>query len=141
MSAAIKGKKYQLAGFDIAQKGTLVSVFATFCGADEDPANLPEKKTLEFADSSLELLAIYPQVSPEQITKALIGSPDLASRGEHIRLPGNADELLADLGAEQMALLLVEMGRAKRDYLSRETHTFIPAATPAPGQPALKPGP
>ena len=31
----IAGEKYKLAGFDVYQKGTLVDVFAKFCGVNE----------------------------------------------------------------------------------------------------------
>lgn len=130
MSNVIKGRKYQLAGFNIAQKGTLVNVFAKFCGVDEDPANLPERKPLHFANTTMDMGAIYPVLSPEEITKALIGPSDLAAREDIYRLPGHADEIVSDLGHEKMAQVLVEMGRAKRDYLNRDEWitTFVPAA-------------
>lgn len=137
MSAKIKGQQYQLAGFEIAQRGTLVKVFAKFCRADQDPANLPTRATLRFGNASVEMSPIYPSVSPEDIVKALIGPTDISEREDSVRLPGNADEVVSDLGAENAARLLVEMGRTKREYLARTEWltTFIPVPKgPTPSQ-------
>lgn len=75
---SIKGQKYQLAGFDMTQHGSLVQVFAKFCGADQDPANLPETRTVKmFANSpAQELPVIYPSLSAQDIVEALVGPDD-----------------------------------------------------------------
>jgi hypothetical protein len=128
--SAIKGQKYQLAGFDISQKGTLVQVFAKFCGADQDPANLPETRTVKmFANSEpQEMRAIYPRLSQQDIVNALIGADDISAPVDHIRLPPSPEELMADLGEDQFSRILVEMGKAKKAYLNREEPitTFLP---------------
>ncbi len=119
---AIKGQKYQLAGFDITQRGSLVQVFAKFCGADQDPANLPETHMVKmFANSpAREMAVIYPRISAQDIVEALVGPDDTAPKaGQDLRLPGNADDLLADLGADQFTRVLVEMGKAKKSWLNR----------------------
>lgn len=124
------GKTLKLAGFDIHQKGTLVDVFARFCGLDQDPANLPQTRVMKlFADSApAEVPCIYPVISAEQIAEALVGPRDIAQGASgHFRLPGGPEDVLADLGAEKLALLLPEMAKAKRDYLENGIRTFVPA--------------
>jgi len=127
------GKKYKLAGFDICQKGTLVDVFAKFCGIEQDPLNLPETYSSKlFKDSEpAEMRCIYPSISPEEIVDVLVGNRDTALSVVHsLRLPGGKEDLLADLGPENLALLLVEMGKAKRNYMQeikeKEFRTFVP---------------
>ena len=119
---SIKGQKYQLAGFDMTQHGSLVQVFAKFCGADQDPANLPETRTVKmFANSpAQELPVIYPSLSAQDIVEALVGPDDTTPKPTRdIRLPDDAHDLLADLGADQFARVLVEMGKAKKSWMNR----------------------
>ena len=127
----IKGQKYQLAGFDIAQNGSLVQVFAKFCGADQDPVNLPETRIVKmFANSSAqEWPVIYPSLSAQDIVEALVGPDDTAPNAtKDIRLPDDAQDLLADLGEDQFARVLVEMGKAKKSWMNRAEPvvTFVP---------------
>lgn len=123
------GKTLKLAGFDIHQKGTLVDVFARFCGLDQDPANLPQTRVMKlFADSvPAEMPCIYPVISAEEIAAVLVGPRDLAQANDSVRLPGGPGDVLADLGAEKLALLLPEMAKAKREYLENGIRTFVPA--------------
>ncbi len=138
--SVIKGQKFQLAGFDLVydltQKGALLSIFAKFCGVNDDPKNLPPTQLLQLSDASLELMSVYPRLSPEDILGALVGNPmlDEGAEQDQISFPGNADEILNDLGAEQMALVLVEMGKAKKNHLNQDglqVNFFIPTS-PAP---------
>lgn len=127
---SFEGTKYKLAGYNIVQKGTLVDVFAKFCGVDQDPLDLPETEMRKmFANGEpTEMPCIYPTISPEQILEALIGKRDTAPDGlSHLRLPGGPEDLIADLGPEKLALLLVEMGHTKQEYLQSERRTFFPA--------------
>ncbi len=125
----IKGKTYKLAGFDIYQKGTLVDIFAKFCGINEDPANLPKTRASKlFANSQpMEAPVLYPSLSAEQIVDTLIGPRDLAERRDPLHFGPSPADLLRDLGEDQFAKVLVEMGKAKKAFLSGEgTSTFVP---------------
>lgn len=125
----IKGNTYKLAGFDIYQKGTLVNIFAKFCGVNEDPANLPQTRIGKlFANSEpMETPVLYPSLSAEQIVDTLVGPKDLAERRDSFHFGPTPAELLQDLGEDQFAKVLVEMGNAKKAFLSGEgTSTFVP---------------
>ena len=125
---AIKGQKYQLAGFDIEQRGSLVNVFAKFCGVGQDPANLPETTPCKmFANSIVQdMPVIYPRLSGRDIVDTLIGPDDTAKQTvSALRLPHDAQDLLADLGADQFARVLVEMGKAKTSWLNRTPEPVI----------------
>lgn len=128
---SIKGQKYQLAGFNITQRGSLVQVFAKFCGVGQDPAQLPGTKPFLISSQTppQQVPVIYPSLSAQDIVNALVGSDDITpAPGHDIRLPGGAEDLLDDLGPDQFARVLVEIGKAKTAWLDRtETVTgFIP---------------
>lgn len=71
-----------------------------------------------------------PYVSVDDVVVLLGAKPnedDTRGMGR-FRLPGpQKEELLEDLGSEKLGLLLVEMGKARANYLAG-TETFIPLA-------------
>lgn len=130
-----QGKKFKLDGFNIRQKGTLVDVFARFCDINEETQPLINTQLDKIADADLRYSDEFPHlplptgvsVSVNDIVEMLIGRNDLAARPDSHRLPGpTREDLLADIGSKQMALLLVEMGKAKQTFLNG-AETFIPA--------------
>ncbi|MDF3024760.1 MAG: hypothetical protein K0R10_2121 [Alphaproteobacteria bacterium] len=148
----IQGDKYKLAGITVQVQGTLVDVFAKFAGVNENVddilANKREKSTKPEAKpgtlgallDSIEPLPrefLMPSLSVEDITNALLGARDL--RGNSHGLPEihitDTPGVIADLGPEKLAQVLVEMGQAKREALSQGFQTFIkatPAKAPTP---------
>lgn len=131
--AEIKGKKYKLAGFDILQRNSLVEVFAKFCRHEDDSRNLPRTAAAQpmFKNSPLaETPRLYPTITAQQIVDILVGPDDISAKAaDQFRLPGGPEDLLEDLGAEKLALVLAAIGEAKKNYLGRDivVRTFIPA--------------
>jgi hypothetical protein len=149
----IKGEKYKLAGIGIHEKGALVRVFAEFCGIDEDvqaimSERLKDERKQDLAEtasetaSELERLtsagsilaglkplpryATMPTLSVEEITEAVVGRESLqASSHERLSLTDKKG-VIADLGPEKLAQILVEMGRTRRQFLEAERYTFVP---------------
>lgn len=132
-----KGEKFQLAGFNIRTKGTLVDVFAEFCGINDTPTYGSYVDKIMIADMKEEKAQTSgllpriggPSISADEIVELLVGKSDLVpSHMDQFRLPiPSKEDLLEDIGPEKLALLLVEMGKAKKTYLQGTT-TFIPAA-------------
>jgi hypothetical protein len=125
------GSKFKLSGFNIQQKGSLVKVFAAFSGLnDNSPASQSYIEEIAVAELKERgpghVISTGPKVSVDDIVELLVGKQDLAIREDHLRLPlPSKEDLLKDIGPEKLALLLVEMGKAKAAYL-RGTNTFIP---------------
>jgi hypothetical protein len=140
----IKGDKYKLAGIDVFQKGTLVEVFAKFATLDETleditapaPAKQPGKAKPGTMAAVLEQLtplprsATLPSLSVEDITDALVGPRNLQRDGRsHLQLTDKSG-VIADLGPEKLASVLVEMGAARRKVLEEGQSTFVPLMKP-----------
>lgn len=141
----IQGDKYKLAGITVQVQGTLVDVFAKFAGVNEnvddilankrEPRKTPKAKpgTLGAVLDKLEPLPrefSMPSLTVEDITNALVGKRDLrGDNTERLHINDNRG-VIADLGPEKLAQVLVEMGAAKREALSQGFQTFI-KATPA----------
>lgn len=146
----IQGDKYKLAGITVQVQGTLVDVFAKFAGVNEnvddilankrEPRKTPKAKpgTLGAVLDKLEPLPrefSMPSLTVEDITNALVGKRDLrGDNTERLHINDNRG-VIADLGPEKLAQVLVEMGAAKREALSQGFQTFIkatPAKAPTP---------
>lgn len=121
-----KGKKLQLAGFRCQQQGTLVDVFAQFCRHDQDPANLPETEYNPFVGRDMPV--IHPTISVDEIVEALVGQRDIAPRRRQELDLSGAFTIIADLRPEQLALLLTEMGKARRAFIDQHKTAFIPVS-------------
>lgn len=148
----IQGEKYKLAGITVQVQGTLVDTFAKFARVEENVddilANKREKRkgpkakpgTLGAMLEKMEPLPrefSMPSLSVDDITNALVGARDLrgANNGlSDIHLT-DTPGVIADLGPEKLAQVLVEMGEAKREALKQGLQTFVrvkPAAAPKP---------
>lgn len=147
----IQGEKYKLAGITVQVQGTLVDTFAKFARIEESIddilANKREKRkgpkakpgTLGAMLDKLEPLPrefSMPSLSVADITHALLGPRDLGgdNHHDHLRINDNRG-VIADLGPEKLAQVLVEMGEAKREALKHGLQTFVrvkPAAAPKP---------
>ena len=146
----IQGEKYKLAGITVQLQGTLIDVFAKFAGVNEnvddilankrEPRKTPKAKpgTVGSILDKLEPLPRefgMPSLTVEDITNALVGKRDLrGDNTERLRINDNRG-VIADLGPEKLAQVLVEMGEAKREALSQGFQTFIkatPAKAPTP---------
>ncbi|MDB5491755.1 MAG: hypothetical protein JWO78_1604 [Micavibrio sp.] len=132
----IKGKNYKLAGFEISQHNTLVRVFAKFCNHDDDPQNLPEKHNGPIFQNGepLSMQRIYPKISAQEIIDVLVGPDDISPKQQDsLGLPGNPEDILNDLGPEKLALVLVAIGKAKKEFLNRDIviNVFVPVAVTA----------
>jgi hypothetical protein len=129
------GQKFKLAGFNIRTKGTLVDVFAEFCGINDTPKgeSYVDKNMIadmnEMAKAPGLLHIDGPRIPADEIVELLVGKSELVpSHMDQYRLPGpSKEDLLKDIGPEKLALLLVEMGKARKTYL-QGVNTFIPAA-------------
>ena len=144
----IAGEKYKLAGFDVYQKGTLVDVFAKFCGVNEtieqilaeDAAPEVKKPSTAKPGTGAALLESLPRMpramtlpslSVNDIVEAVAGRRDLADRPDHLQLTDKRG-VIQDLGPEKLAQVLVEMGEARRRVLEEGQSTFIPLKQVAP---------
>ncbi|MDI1228814.1 MAG: hypothetical protein PSY14_14130 [bacterium] len=145
----IQGDKYKLAGITVQVQGTLVDVFAKFAGVDESVddilANKREKRktpkakpgTLGAMLDKMEPLPrefSMPSLTVEDITNVLVGARDLRGNGRDRLHIGDSRGVIADLGPEKLAQVLVEMGEAKREALKEGFQTFVrvkPAKAPA----------
>lgn len=146
----IKGEKYKLAGITVQLQGTLIDVFAKFACVNEnvddilankrEPRKTPKAKpgTVGAILDKMEPLPrefSMPSLTVEDITNALVGKRDLrGDNTERLRINDNRG-VIADLGPEKLAQVLVEMGEAKREALSQGFQTFIkatPAKAPTP---------
>ncbi len=144
----IQGDKYKLAGITVQVQGTLVDTFAKFARVEESVddilANKREKRktpkakpgTLGAMLDKMEPLPrefLMPTLSVDDITDALVGARDLRGNNRsHLQLTDKSG-VIADLGPEKLAQVLVEMGEAKRDALKEGFQTFVrvkPAAAP-----------
>lgn len=144
----IQGEKYKLAGITVQVQGTLVDTFAKFARVEENVddilANKREKRkgpkakpgTVGAMLEKMEPLPrefSMPTLSVADITNALVGPRDLrGDNRDHLRINDNRG-VIADLGPEKLAQVLVEMGEAKRNALEEGFQTFVrvkPAATP-----------
>ena len=138
----IRGEEYRLAGISIYQKGTLVSVFAKFSNLDDvvneqgerilspKPPKMPKEpdapRTIADAFMDLDLNRFLETLSVQDITDAVVGKKDLqSSRGSHLSLD-DKDGVIADLGPEKLAQVLVEMGEAHKQFLEEGHSVFIP---------------
>jgi hypothetical protein len=149
----IQGEKYKLAGIGLQQKGALVRIFAAFCGIGEDVEAImaerlkgeQQKDVVETASQAtpdldqpgsarsilaglkpLPRYATMPTLSVEEITEAVVGRDSLQS-SSHERLSlTDKKGVIADLGPEKLAQVLVEMGSTRRRFLEEERYTFLP---------------
>lgn len=142
----IQGDKYKLAGITVQVKGTLVDTFAKFARVEENVddilANKREKRKTPKAKpgtvgAMLEKMEPLPRefsmpsLSVEDITDALVGARDLrGNNGRHLQLTDKSG-VIADLGPEKLAQVLVEMGEAKREALKEGFQTFVRVKPPA----------
>lgn len=148
----IQGDKYKLAGITVQVRGTLVDTFAKFARIDENVddilANKRETRTGPKAKPGtagailekmkpLSRAVLMPSLSVDDITNALLGARDL--RGDYNGLPDihltDTPGVIADLGPDKLAQVLVEMGEAKRKALEDGFQTFVrvkPAAAAKP---------
>lgn len=141
----IKGATYKLAGIEVVQKGTLVDVFAKFARLDETLKDItatkaPRKvKSNAPAGSLAATLAklpplprslTLPTLSVEDITDAIVGKRDIApSEGMHLQVTDKRG-VIADLGSEKLAQVLVKMGEARKQVLNQNVTTFVPMMAP-----------
>jgi hypothetical protein len=146
----IQGDKYKLAGITVQVQGTLVDTFAKFARIEENVddilANKREKRkgpkakpgTVAAMLEKMEPLPrefSMPSLTVEDITNALVGARDLrANTHDQLRINDNRG-VIADLGPEKLAQVLVEMGEAKREALKEGFQTFVRV------KPAIKPKP
>lgn len=138
----IKGEKYKLAGIGVFQKGTLVDVFAKFARVDEDIDDIMANKPLKTARrrkakpgtvaSLLDGLtpvprsAMMPALSTQEIVDAIVGMRDLqVPHAERLQLTDKRG-VIADLGPEKLAQVLVEMGKVRAQVLEEGQYTFVP---------------
>jgi len=157
----IAGEKYRLAGIGVAQKGTLVDVFAKFCGINEDlaairaedakpkePKVYPEGSAAAILNSLTPIPKEHtlPSLSTQDIVEAIVGRRETA-RSEHMRLHlSDTPGVIKDLGPEKLAEVLVEMGKVRKQVLEEGFYTVVenplPVKEAAPEVPmaAEKPG-
>lgn len=156
----IKGEKYKLAGITVRTKGTLVDVFATFAGVNEDiealmaeraawkpeeeekkspkPVKTDKPRTVGSILDDLTPLprwATLPGLSVEDLTDAIVGKSDLRVSEHHQLELTDKSGVIADLGPEKLAQVLVEMGRVRKQVLTEGQETFValkPKKAPAP---------
>lgn len=148
----IRGEEYKLAGISVRTKGTLVDVFATFAGVNDDVEKLqaesdawdyetapPVKERKEGEPASmldglkpLPRATFWPELSTEDIVNAVVGPKDLKpSRLSRYELTDKSG-VIADLGPEKLAQVLVEMGKARKQVLEEGQETFVPAKAKSP---------
>ncbi len=145
----IAGEKYKLAGFDVYQKGTLIDVFAKFCGVNEtmeqilaDDAAPKKPKASKAKPGTLGAILdkmprmpramSLPSLSVQDIVDAVAGRRELAGNGRDRLHITDAPGVIKDLGPEKLAQVLVEMGEARRLVLEEGQSTFVPVKAPAP---------
>ena len=142
----IKGQKYKLAGVSVYTKGTLVDVFATFAHLDEDieqimsersqPRKPRKAATKEHPPGSaaamldklepLPRFATIPSLSTDDIVEAIVGKHDLRQNQHNELVLTDTRGVIADLGPEKLAQVLVEMGRVRAQVMAEGQHTFVP---------------
>lgn len=152
----IAGEKYRLAGIGVAQKGTLVDVFAKFCGVNEDLAAIraedakpkvrevyPEGSAASILNSLTPIPREFtlPTLSTEEILAVIVGKRDISARPRELQLVDNSG-VIKDLGPEKLAEVLVEMGRVRKQVLDEGFYTLVenpmPATEAAPAENADK---
>lgn len=139
----IQGDKYKLAGIEVYQKGTLVDVFAKFCGiseniedilADKPKQNVPREPAKpgtmgEILEKMTPVPRRYtlPSLSIDDIINAVVGKRDLQNPvNDELRIIDNRG-VIEDLGPEKLALILIEMGEARKKVLEEGLHAFVPS--------------
>lgn len=119
-------------GVNLAVNSIALVEFQEESNAAEPAPQISPRPTVSrtLADTLADLprvkLASGPFVSVDDVIVLL--NAKKSNETDSLRLPGpQKEELLEDLGAEKLGLLLVEMGKARANYLAG-TEAFIPLA-------------